>query len=106
LEKQPQYNMGMSEKPRRNWFFTLLIPASAAFAITAVALAVIPVIEERAAQAGRPAPTTGLRAALRQDGWLWLLVETGVVIVLSMAAMTWDWLKQDKETGRHGDKEA
>ncbi len=85
-------------KPRRNWFFTLLIPASAAFAITAVALAVIPVIEDRAIQAGVAPPASDLREALRRDGWMWLLVETAVVIVLSMCAMIWDWFT-NKENG-------
>jgi hypothetical protein len=77
---------------RRNWFFTLLIPAGIAFTVTAVALAIIPVLEDRAAQAGHTAPTSGFREALRRDGWLWLLIETGVVIVLALAAMIWDWM--------------
>ncbi|MFL5329115.1 MAG: hypothetical protein ACJ8C4_09370 [Gemmataceae bacterium] len=77
---------------RRNWFFTLLIPAGIAFTVTAVALAIIPVIEDRAAQAGHAAPPSGFREALRRDGWLWLLIETGVVIVLAIAAMVWDWI--------------
>jgi hypothetical protein len=84
---------------RRNWFFTLLIPASIAFAVTAIGLAVVPVLEDRAKQAGSPPPESAIRDALRRDGWLWLLIETGVVIVLSLAAMTWDWMQnQDKET--------
>lgn len=92
--------MNQSSAPRRNWFFTLLIPASIAFAVTAVALAVIPVIEERAAQTGSPPPESALRDALRRNGWLWLLVETGVVIALSLAAMTWDWLQREQQSGR------
>jgi hypothetical protein len=88
--------MTQPQTPRRNWFFTLLIPASIAFAVTAVALAVVPVIEERAAQAGSPPPESTLRAALRRDGWVWLLIETGIVIVLSLAAMTWDWLTREE----------
>jgi len=88
----------MADSPRRNWFFTLLIPASGAFAVTAIALAIIPVLEDRAALAGDTTPTTGLRASLRENGWYWLLIETGVVIALSIAAMTWDWLQKEPRT--------
>jgi hypothetical protein len=74
----------------RNWFFTLLIPASVVFIITALAVAIVPVLEEKAAQAGMDAPPSAFRTALREDGWKWLLIELAVVIVLSLAAMIWD----------------
>ena len=74
----------------RNWFFTLLVPAGVVFAITAIAYAVIPSLEDRAAQAGAAPPPSLLRTALREEGWWWLLVETGVVVLLSLAAMVWD----------------
>ena len=76
--------------PPRNWFFTLLVPASALFVITAVALAVVPVLEEKAAQAGVASAPSSFRTALREDGWIWLLVELGVVVVLAILAMIFD----------------
>lgn len=88
----------MNQPPvqRRNWFFTLLIPVSIVFAVTAIALAVIPVIEERAAQAGNPPPHSAMRDALRRNGWIWLLIEAGVVTALSLAAMMWDWKTREE----------
>jgi len=78
----------------RNWFFTLLVPASTVFVVTAVALAVVPVLEKKAAESGYEPPPSVFRTALREDGWVWLLVELGVVIVLAIAAMAWDRWKQ------------
>lgn len=78
----------------RNWFFTLLMPASAVFVVTAVALAVVPVLEQKAIQNGIDPPPSAFRAALRADGWVWLLAELGVVIVLAIAAMAWDRWRQ------------
>jgi hypothetical protein len=78
----------------RNWFFTLLVPASVVFVVTAVALAVVPVLEQRAIAAGTPPPPSVFRDALRRDGWVWLLAELGVVVTLALAAMAWDRWKQ------------
>jgi hypothetical protein len=74
----------------RNWFFTLLVPASVVFAVTAIAFAVVPTLEDRAAQAGSAPPPSMLRDALREHGWWWLLIEAGVVVALSLTAMIWD----------------
>ncbi|HEY1379468.1 MAG TPA: hypothetical protein VGF55_21880, partial [Gemmataceae bacterium] len=67
----------MSTSPRepRNWFYLLLNIASVAFVVTALAYAVVPVLEEKAAAAGHPAPPSPLRDALRRDGGWWLLAE-------------------------------
>lgn len=87
--------MANSTEPR-NWFFTLLIPASVLFIITALALAIVPVLEDKAAQAGVEAPPSAFRTALREDGWIWLLAQLGVVVVLSLLAMIWDRIRQAK----------
>jgi hypothetical protein len=70
----------------RNWFYLLLNLASIAFVITAV----VPVLEDKAASAGRAAPPSALRDALRRDGWLWLLWEAAAVAVLALASMGLD----------------
>lgn len=89
--------MSASSVPEsRNWFFTLLVPASVIFVVTAVALAIIPVLEQKAAQSGVDVPPSAFRTALREDGWLWLLIQLGVVIALALAAMVWDRMKQPK----------
>ena len=56
----------------------------------ALAYAVVPVLEEKAAAAGNAAPPSPLRDALRRDGWLWLLVEAAAVAVFALASMGLD----------------
>ena len=80
----------------RNWFYLLLNLAGVLFVITALAYAVVPVLEEKAAEAGRPATPSSLRDALRTDGWWWLLVEAGVVAILALASMGLDRWRQRK----------
>ena len=63
----------------RNWFYLLLNIASVAFVVTALAYAVVPVLEEKAVAAENAAPPSPFRDALRRDGWIWLLVEAGLV---------------------------
>ena len=85
-------------KEPRNWFYLLLNFAMVAFAITALAYAVVPVLEDKAADAGRPSPPSALRDALRRDGWRWLLAEAAVVTVLALASMALDrWRQRSKE---------
>ena len=74
----------------RNWFYLLLNLASIAFVVTALAYAVVPVLEDKAATAGNAAPGSPLRDALRRDGWLWLLIEAAAVFVLALASMGLD----------------
>lgn len=90
-----------SEPPRepRNWFYLLLNVAGVAFVVTALAYAVVPVLEQKAAEAGRPPPPSAVRDALRRDGWLWLLVEAGVVTALALASMGLDRWRQRKAAG-------
>jgi hypothetical protein len=74
----------------RNWFYLFLNLASILFVVTALAYAVVPVLEEKAAAAGNAPPSSSFRDALRRDGWLWLLIEAGVVAVLALASMGLD----------------
>jgi hypothetical protein len=64
--------------------------ASIAFVITALSYAVVPVLEEKAGEAGRPSPPSPIRDAFRRDGWLWLLIEAGAVAVLALCSMGLD----------------
>src|SRR3954465_10252014 len=77
----------------RNPFYLLLLLASLLFVVTALAYAVVPTLEQKAADAGQPAPPSPLREALRADGWRWLLWEVAVMIVLGVACMAWDRLR-------------
>jgi hypothetical protein len=81
----------------RNWFYPLLNLACVAFVVTALAYALVPVLEQKAADAGRPPPPSPVRDALRQDGWLWLLTEAGIVTALALASMGLDRWRQGKK---------
>jgi hypothetical protein len=79
----------MTSSEPRNPLYLLLLLAGLLFSITAVAYAVVPVLEDKAAAAGQPAPPSALRASLRARGGTWLLWELGALTVLGFASM---WL--------------
>lgn len=74
-----------------NPFYLLLLIAGLAFVVTALAYAIVPVLEQKAIDAGEFPPPSAWRDALRQDGWKWLLAQLAAVGVLSLASM---WLDQ------------
>jgi hypothetical protein len=87
----------MSTSEPRNPLYLLLLLASVLFAVTALAYAVVPVLEQKALAAGEPPPPSAFRDALRTDGWRWLLYEVVAVIVLGVASMAYDRLRTLKK---------
>jgi hypothetical protein len=87
----------MSASEPRNPLYLLLLVASLLFVITALAYAFIPLVEQKAADAGQPPPPSAFRDALRTDGWRWLLYEVAVIAVLSIASMALDRLRALKK---------
>jgi hypothetical protein len=87
----------MIDREPRNPLYLLLLLASLLFVVTALAYAVVPVLEQKAREAGEPPPPSGFRDALRKDGWRWLLYEVGAVVILSVASMTVDRLRTLKK---------
>ena len=83
----------MTVKEPRNPFYFLLLLACLLFVVTALAYAVIPIVEQKAREKGEPPPPSAFRDALREDGWRWLLYEVGAVVVLSVASMSVDRLR-------------
>jgi hypothetical protein len=83
----------MSTTEPRNPFYLLLLLASMLFVLTALAYGVVPVLEEKAAEAGNPPPPSAFRDALRADGWKYLLVELGVLAVCAVLSMGLDRLR-------------
>ena len=71
-----------------NPFYLLLLIASLFFVVTALAYALIPMLES-SSELGEQS-SSGLRKSLRDDGWLWLLIELGLMIVLALASMILD----------------
>jgi hypothetical protein len=81
----------MSPPPEpRNPFYILLLLVSLLFIITALGVAVVPVLEKKAAEAGNPPPPSEFRDYLRSGGWRLLLYEVGAVVVLALACMGLD----------------
>jgi hypothetical protein len=83
----------------RNPFYLLLLLASLLFVITALAYAVVPFLEEKAAQAGQPAPPSPFREALREQGARWLLWEVGAMVVFGLLSMGLDRLRSLQKAG-------
>jgi hypothetical protein len=92
----------MSSSEPRNPLYLLLLLASLLFVLTALAYAVVPVLEQKAADAGQPPPPSAFRDALRADGWRWLLAEVALMIALGIASMVLDRLRalQKEKVGR------
>jgi amino acid transporter len=87
----------MTPHEPRNPLYFLLLLASLLFVVTALGYAVVPVLEQKAQDAGQPPPPSPFRDALRQHGGRWLLYEVAAVVVLSVASMTVDRLRTLKK---------
>jgi hypothetical protein len=83
----------MTPREPRNPLYLLLLLASLLFVVTALAYAIVPVLEQKAKDAGQSPPPSAFRDALRKDGWRWLLYEVGAVVILSIASMAVDRLR-------------
>jgi hypothetical protein len=83
----------MQEREPRNPFYFLLLITSLLFVVTALAYAVVPVLETKAAQSGQTPPSSPWRELLRHDGWIWLLTEVGFVALFSALSMGLDRLR-------------
>ncbi|MBI3822436.1 MAG: hypothetical protein HY289_07125 [Planctomycetes bacterium] len=83
----------------RNPFYLLLLIVGLIFIVTVLAYAVIPVIEQKAMDAGQMPPPSPFRDALRNDGWKWVLAEVALLVVLGLASMGLDrWRRWKSET--------
>ena len=94
----------MATEPRNPFYFLLLL-ASLVFVLTALAYAVVPVLEEKAKEAGEVPPPSPFRDALRADGWKWLLLEVAAMIVFGLASMgldRWRRFRQEAVKEREG----
>lgn len=83
---------GPQTEPRNPFYFLLLL-ASLAFSVTALAYAVIPTMEQKAAALDRPALPSPFRDALRSHGGTCLMVELAAMVVFGVASMGLDRLR-------------
>jgi hypothetical protein len=90
--------MAASVEPR-NPLYLLLLVSGLIFIATVLAYAVVPMLEQKAMDAGQMPPPSPFRDALRNDGWKWVLIEVGVIVILGIASMGLDryrrWKKEN-----------
>jgi hypothetical protein len=85
-----------SSEPRNPFYFLLLL-ASFLFVVTALAYGVVPVLEQKAAEAGQPPPPSPFRASLGSDGWKWLIYELAAMTVFAILSMGLDRIRSLKK---------
>ena len=83
----------MHQAEPRNPFYFLLLIASLLFVLTCLAYGVVPILEQKAAEAGQPPPPSPFREALAEQGWKWLLYELGAMAVFAILSMGLDRLR-------------
>lgn len=89
-----------SAKEPRNPFYFALLAVSFAFVVTALAYAIVPVLEQKAREMGEEPPPSPFRDSLRHDGWKWLLVEVAGMIVFGLASMGLDRWRRFQDESR------
>ena len=86
----------MSKEPR-NPLYLLLLLVGFVFVVTALAYALIPVLEQKAAEAGNPPPPSPFRDGLREHGGTLLLSLVAAIVALSLLSMGLDRLRALKK---------
>ena len=84
----------------RNPFYIMLLIGGLVFIVTVLAYAVVPVIEQKAMDAGNfvpPREESWFRNGLHHDGWKWVLAEVAVLIVLGFLCMGLDRYRRWKQ---------
>jgi hypothetical protein len=81
----------------RNPFYLLLLIASLLFVLTCLAYGVVPILEQKAAEAGQLPPPSAFREALDADGWKWILYELAAMAVFAFCSMGLDRYRSLRE---------
>src|SRR5207253_10331904 len=91
----------MEPREPRNPLYLLLLIVGVFFVLTVLAYALVPVLEQKAREAGTEPPESPFRDALRQDGWKWVLGEVALLVVLGLASMGLDrWRRWQAESDK------
>ncbi len=90
------------EKEPINPFYWLLLVGGVAFVITVMGVTFVPILEEKARDAGREVPQSDFRDSLRKDGYLWVLYEVAFIVVMGLASMGLDRLRRLKKERASG----
>ncbi len=86
--------MATASKEPSNPLYYLLLLICLLFVLTALAYAVVPVLEQKAMDAGELPPPSPFRDSLRNDGWKWILAEMAAIVLVGLACMGWDRFRQ------------
>ena len=92
----------MSSHEPRNPFYLLLLLASVLFVVTALGVAVVPILMENAEKAGGDVPAEGFHQTLKRDGMWWLLYQVAAIVVLAVLSMALDRLRSLKKERASG----
>ncbi len=87
----------MSRTEPRNPFYLLLLVASLAFVATALAYGLVPVLEQKALDAGQALQPLPFSHQLRIDGWKWLLYELAAMTLFGVLSMGLDRVRSLKK---------
>jgi hypothetical protein len=88
----------MAAQPEpRNPFYLLTLIVGMIFVATVLAYAVVPMLEEKAKDAGTNPPASPFRKALKEDGWKWVLAEVALLVILSLLSMALDRYRRWKQ---------
>ena len=87
----------MTSNEPRNPFYFLLLLASFLFVFTALAYGVVPVLEQKAVEAGQAPPPSPFRQSLGSDGWKWLIYELAAMSVFAVLSMGLDRFRSLKK---------
>lgn len=89
----------MDTREPRNPLYFLLLAVGMLFVFTVLAYALVPVLEQKALDAGTVPPPSPFRDALRHDGWKWVLGEVALLVVVGLASMGldryWRWKREN-----------
>jgi hypothetical protein len=80
----------MESREPRNPFYLLLLAVGLLFVLTVLAYALVPVLEEKARDAGTAPPPSPYRDELRINGWKWVLGEVALLVVVGLLSMGLD----------------
>jgi hypothetical protein len=92
--------MAPQPEPRNPFYFLLLI-VGMLFIVTVLAYAVIPVMEQKAEEAGATLPEQRWSKTLDQDGPRWVLTEVALLVIFGLLSMGLDryrrWKQEEAE---------
>jgi heme/copper-type cytochrome/quinol oxidase subunit 2 len=83
----------MSQSEPRNPLYLLLLLVGLLFVITLLAVVLVPIMMERAQQAGGDVPKEGFHQRIKRDGIWWVVYELIALVVLSILSMGLDRLR-------------